>query len=115
MKIFFQRVINGYHVYVIDFTFWQLACLVQRRWPEWAGAMRELAEAFQNQIGEGERPPRAFCKLLGSDYGDELKTLIRVRRRSYGSKPLHDDSAIGAALAPIPFQYCPEQDTGLLK
>ncbi|KAI1798645.1 hypothetical protein F4811DRAFT_558625 [Daldinia bambusicola] len=103
--------INKMRTQLVCFGLWQLARIVQRRWD---GQLARLAYELEDQIVGLTAPLRALRDLLGDDCGRQLKALIRARQDPNPGEVRQGDSAVAAALAVLPVQFCPEQDIGLL-
>ncbi|KAI1651648.1 uncharacterized protein F4817DRAFT_325092 [Daldinia loculata] len=103
--------INKIRTHLVCFGLWQLALVVQRRWD---GEMAELASQLGSKIVGLTGPLRALRDLLGSDCGRQLKVLIRERQDPYPGEAQPGSSAVAAALARLPVQFCQGRDIGLL-
>ncbi|XXH03212.1 hypothetical protein Hte_009609 [Hypoxylon texense] len=103
---------------LVGFGLWQLACLIQRRWPQVSG-MHHMTAALEKQVVSRAAPLRILSMLIGNDCGEELRTLIRRRQDPHPlppqSAPSHpESSSVSVEYEKLPAQYCQEQDIGLL-
>ncbi|KAK7748257.1 hypothetical protein SLS62_008809 [Diatrype stigma] len=102
------------NTYLVAFSLWQCAILLNRRAPTVHEEASRVALALRDFVTKGWQGLAALLPVLGSDSGAYLKALIRSKGSAEGAEPVERQGAVYAAYCEAKVQYCAGPDIGLL-